>query len=161
MWHRIEIYLITKFETELKYIWLKYVTQNWNIFDNKIWNRIEIYLIKIFDAELKLEECPKWLALREVLDEIEEDIATSSIDLGSVRVLVAAQDDRTCSQLSQVRQGSHHCWLYFLFRARIKHLPHISEYLYASDSAIDLFYRLSVDWSSLISHWFDWFDLLS
>ena len=53
-----------------------------------------------------LEECPKWKVLREVLDEIGEDIKDADPALGPGRVLVAAQDDRTCSQIREVGTSS-------------------------------------------------------
>lgn len=46
-----------------------------------------------------IEECPKWRALKDVMDEIDEDCRTVGTELQSVRILVAAEDDRTCSQL--------------------------------------------------------------
>ena len=45
----------------------------------------------------KLEPCPKWDVLAEILDEIEKE---SNVD--EKKVLVCAVDDRTCYQLSQV-----------------------------------------------------------
>ena len=50
-------------------------------------------------TDLALEECPKWSALCEVLEEIREENSACD-DPG--RVLVAAADDRTCSQLKEV-----------------------------------------------------------
>ena len=46
-----------------------------------------------------LEECPKWKALGEIIAEIREHNDTSP-DPG--RVLIAAEDDRTCSQIREV-----------------------------------------------------------
>ena len=46
-----------------------------------------------------LEECPKWEALGEIIAEIREHNDTSP-DPG--RVLIAAEDDRTCSQIREV-----------------------------------------------------------
>lgn len=54
-------------------------------------------------APTLLEECPKWKVLREVLDEIEEENKKADESLGPGRVLIAAQDDRTCSQIKEVR----------------------------------------------------------
>ena len=48
-----------------------------------------------------LEECPKWEALGEVIAEIKEH-NDKSPDTG--RVLIAAEDDRTCSQIKEVRE---------------------------------------------------------
>jgi len=58
-----------------------------------------------------LEECPKWTALKEALEEIDEDhrsaLAADPADLEGrpVRVLVAAEDDQTCAQLREVGVG--------------------------------------------------------
>ena len=46
-----------------------------------------------------LEECPKWEALGEVIAEIREH-NDKSADPG--RVLIAAEDDRTCAQIREV-----------------------------------------------------------
>jgi len=54
------------------------------------------------DKEPALELCPKWKALSEVLREIDEDIKQMDSDLDPGRVLIAAEDDRTCSQLKEV-----------------------------------------------------------
>ncbi|XP_071117720.1 DNA repair endonuclease XPF-like [Haliotis cracherodii] len=48
-----------------------------------------------------LEECPKWQVLKEVLREIDEENKKCDPDLGPGRVLVCAEDDRTCSQLKE------------------------------------------------------------
>lgn len=48
---------------------------------------------------LVLEESPKWKLLSEVLDEIERDDAKNESKLGPGHVLIAAYDERTCSQL--------------------------------------------------------------
>ena len=52
-----------------------------------------------------LEECPKWAALREVLEEIngylEEEPGEGGVS-ATPSVLVAAADDKTCSQLKEV-----------------------------------------------------------
>ncbi len=55
------------------------------------------YLCLVID--ICLEECPKWSALSEVLAEIEK--LNSKTDKPG-RVVIAAADDRTCSQLKQV-----------------------------------------------------------
>ena len=55
----------------------------------------------------ELEECPKWKALADVLEEIEKENAEAPAELGPGRVLIAAEDDRTCSQLREVCVGSH------------------------------------------------------
>ncbi|XP_020615732.1 DNA repair endonuclease XPF-like isoform X2 [Orbicella faveolata] len=49
--------------------------------------------------KLVLEESPKWKLLAEVLDEIERDDAKNESKLGPGHVLIAAYDERTCSQL--------------------------------------------------------------
>ena len=60
-----------------------------------------------------LEECPKWHALKEVLEEIESynsqpegagPETDEKLGMGRGRVLVAAADDRTCNQLKEVSQ---------------------------------------------------------
>ncbi|XP_064626071.1 DNA repair endonuclease XPF-like [Lineus longissimus] len=51
--------------------------------------------------ELVLEECPKWQALKEVLKEIEDENKNADEELGPGKVLIAAEDDRTCSQIRQ------------------------------------------------------------
>jgi len=59
-------------------------------------------------SEPRLEENPKWAALRDVLDEIDEEnkrLATE--DQPQQRVLVVAVDDRTCSQIKQVGHVLH------------------------------------------------------
>jgi len=49
--------------------------------------------------DLVLEESPKWKLLADVLDEIERDDAKNDTKLGPGHVLIAAYDERTCSQL--------------------------------------------------------------
>ncbi|KAL7979151.1 hypothetical protein Chor_015175 [Crotalus horridus] len=51
--------------------------------------------------ELVLESSPKWEALGEVLKEIEKENANSEALGGPGRVLVCANDDRTCAQLKE------------------------------------------------------------
>lgn len=52
------------------------------------------------DSEgLVLEESPKWKLLAEVLEEIEQDDAKNESKIGPGHVLIAAYDERTCSQL--------------------------------------------------------------
>ncbi len=57
-------------------------------------------------GEPLLEECPKWGVLKEILEEIETDVKEDDqqgiAQQGAPRVLVAAQDDRTCNQLKEV-----------------------------------------------------------
>lgn len=48
---------------------------------------------------LVLEESPKWKLLADVLEEIERDDAKNDSKLGPGHVLIAAYDERTCSQL--------------------------------------------------------------
>ncbi|KAL5021200.1 hypothetical protein ScPMuIL_000355 [Solemya velum] len=52
------------------------------------------------DKEPPLEGCPKWEALSAILKEIEDDDPASD-RLDQRKVLVVANDDRTCSQLRQ------------------------------------------------------------
>lgn len=55
-------------------------------------------------VELLLEPCPKWKALKDVLAEIEKEHESATLtprDKG--RVLVVVEDDRTCTQLHDVR----------------------------------------------------------
>jgi DNA excision repair protein ERCC-4 len=54
--------------------------------------------------DMLLEISPKWTLLKEVLDEISTDIQSSPED--DVRVLVVANDDRTCSQLKEHISGN-------------------------------------------------------
>lgn len=63
-------------------------------------------------TELQFEECPKWLAVKDVLSEIETEIDKSlqlsedgDSDVHSVVgcVMIVAQDDRMCSQIRDVR----------------------------------------------------------
>ena len=49
-----------------------------------------------------MEVCPKWEALKNVLKEIEEENDRLREENGSGKVLVVAQDDRTCNQLKNV-----------------------------------------------------------
>jgi len=63
---------------------------------------------------VQFEECPKWLAIKEILSEIEADVDSSlqvSADddvllmlPGSDHILIAAKDDRICSQIQDVRR---------------------------------------------------------
>lgn len=50
--------------------------------------------------DIVLEECPKWSALSDIMKEIEEENEQAG-DLGPGRVLIAAEDDRTCSQIKE------------------------------------------------------------
>lgn len=50
-----------------------------------------------------LEPCPKWEALQEVMEEISEHNSKADGKYGPGRVLIAAEDDRTCAQLQEVR----------------------------------------------------------
>ena len=57
----------------------------------------------VLPPETKLEENPKWGALKDVLDEIDdENKRLAAENLPPQRVLVVAADDRTCSQIKQV-----------------------------------------------------------
>lgn len=51
-----------------------------------------------------MEECPKWSALKEVMEEIEADCRSADQEFQSVRILIIAHDDRTCSQIKSVSQ---------------------------------------------------------
>jgi len=58
--------------------------------------------------ELQFEECPKWLAVKDILSEIEAEIennhqASEANYSSAGRVMIAAQDDRMCSQIQDVR----------------------------------------------------------
>ena len=57
-----------------------------------------------FPSDPYLEESPKWLALQDVLSEIEEENNRMKEEHGGEmgRVLVAASDDRTCDQIKEV-----------------------------------------------------------
>ncbi|KAK3599865.1 hypothetical protein CHS0354_022437 [Potamilus streckersoni] len=48
-----------------------------------------------------LEVCPKWKALQDVVSEIEEENKSASQEMGPGRVLIAADDDHTCSQIKE------------------------------------------------------------
>ena len=62
-----------------------------------------IVFIYSSDMSPQLEECPKWEALGEVIEEIREH-NDKSADPG--RVLIAAEDDRTCSQIREVNSSA-------------------------------------------------------
>lgn len=49
-----------------------------------------------------LEECPKWKVLSEVLEEIEKDDKDFQKGGEPGKIVVAAQDERTCSQIKEV-----------------------------------------------------------
>ncbi|XP_033737580.1 DNA repair endonuclease XPF-like [Pecten maximus] len=53
------------------------------------------------DPEPVFELCPKWKVLSDVLKEIREDNSKQPADQDPGRVLIAAEDDRTCSQLRE------------------------------------------------------------
>ena len=58
-------------------------------------------------TELVLEECPKWQALKEVLEEIDGENERMKSECGDTgTVLVVAQDDRTCNQIKEVRTNT-------------------------------------------------------
>ena len=60
-------------------------------------------LFRFLFAESKIEENPKWGALKDVLDEIDDENERLAAEgLPPQRVLVVAADDRTCSQIKQV-----------------------------------------------------------
>ena len=62
--------------------------------------------------ELQFEECPKWLAVKDVLGEIEAEIENNRetcTNLSTCQVIIAAQDERMCSQIRDVRMQ----WNYF------------------------------------------------
>lgn len=50
----------------------------------------------------KLENCPKWKALQDILAEIRKENKSVDPKYGPGRVLIAAEDDRTCCQLREV-----------------------------------------------------------
>ncbi len=56
-----------------------------------------------FAEEPQLEESPKWQALTEVLEEIKD---LNKQDTNPGRVVIAAQDDKTCAQLKEVCSGN-------------------------------------------------------
>jgi len=73
-----------------------------------ITGRNKISCCHCIHAELQLEECPKWLAVTDVLSEIEAEIKNnpqiSANDYSSTcSIMIAAQDDRACSQIRDVR----------------------------------------------------------
>lgn len=49
-----------------------------------------------------LEESPKWEALRDILKEIKKENKNLGTEEEPGTVLIAAEDDRTCSQLKEV-----------------------------------------------------------
>ncbi|XP_052256550.1 DNA repair endonuclease XPF-like [Dreissena polymorpha] len=49
----------------------------------------------------QLEVCPKWTALGQVMEEIASHNAQAVRELGPGRVLIAAEDDRTCAQIRE------------------------------------------------------------
>ena len=68
-----------------------------------MYNFSAIFYFPILEPEL--EECPKWTALVEVLEEIKqenEERQKDGKDDDPGRVLVAAADDRTCNQIKEV-----------------------------------------------------------
>ncbi|XP_056018962.1 DNA repair endonuclease XPF-like isoform X2 [Ostrea edulis] len=54
------------------------------------------------EEEPVLEECPKWKALRDILKEIKTENKKLDPEDEAGAVLIAAEDDRTCSQLKEV-----------------------------------------------------------
>lgn len=53
-------------------------------------------------TEPVLEESPKWEALRDILKEIKKENKNLGTEEEPGTVLIAAEDDRTCSQLKEV-----------------------------------------------------------
>lgn len=53
-------------------------------------------------SEPVLEESPKWEALRDILKEIKKENKNLGTEEEPGTVLIAAEDDRTCSQLKEV-----------------------------------------------------------
>ncbi|XP_041359609.1 DNA repair endonuclease XPF-like isoform X2 [Gigantopelta aegis] len=58
------------------------------------------------NQEPVLEECPKWKVLSEILKEIDEENKKCDSNSDRGRVLICAEDDRTCNQLKEyLRDG--------------------------------------------------------
>lgn len=53
-------------------------------------------------TEPVLEESPKWEALRDILKEIKKENKNLGTEEEPGTVLIAAEDDRTCSQIKEV-----------------------------------------------------------
>lgn len=51
---------------------------------------------------MNLEENPKWKVLSEVLDEVEQEVRTNKNPMIRGRVLILANDDKTCTQLRHI-----------------------------------------------------------
>ena len=49
-----------------------------------------------------MEICPKWTALKEILEEIKKEEESSSEDVTHGRILIAPADHKTCKQISLV-----------------------------------------------------------
>ena len=71
---------------------------------------LQLDLNKMLFSDPFLEECPKWGVLKEVLEEIEEENQRmeAGVEQGAGAVLVAANDDRTCNQIREVRTPHVH-----------------------------------------------------
>ncbi|XP_077481213.1 DNA repair endonuclease XPF [Stigmatopora argus] len=82
---------------------------------------------------LVLEKSPKWEALTEVLQEIENENKKSPQDPG--RVLICASDDRTCAQLQQyIRHGAEWLLKRLYDRTLAQREPSAATYRYPSTS---------------------------
>ncbi|KAJ7377217.1 DNA repair endonuclease XPF [Desmophyllum pertusum] len=77
--------------------------------------------------ELVLEESPKWKLLADVLDEIERDDAKNDTKLGPGHVLIAAYDERTCSQLRDYLCDGGEAVLKHLYNKLIKNPTTVAE----------------------------------
>ncbi|XP_067027510.1 DNA repair endonuclease XPF-like isoform X1 [Acropora muricata] len=80
------------------------------------------------DSEgLVLEESPKWKLLAEVLEEIEQDDTKNESKIGPGHVLIAAYDERTCSQLRDYLCEGSEAVLKRLYNKMLKNLTTIGE----------------------------------
>nr|CAG4636872.1 EOG090X03DI [Ceriodaphnia reticulata] len=69
------------------------------------------------DAKPELEENPKWRALAEVMKEVQLEIDSQKSDevTPSTKILIVAEDDRTCHQLRQILESGSRDFLETLF----------------------------------------------
>lgn len=56
--------------------------------------------------ELLLEENPKWIALREIVSEVLEELKSLDEPLSANRILIVANDSHTCDQIKEVSSNN-------------------------------------------------------
>ncbi|PWN52772.1 hypothetical protein IE53DRAFT_311477 [Violaceomyces palustris] len=88
-----------------------------------------------FDVVPVLEELPKWSLLKEVLDEIEQEIHFTATDLcgpTNNTILIMTESDRTCSQVREILSSMDECPKEAPGRHLMEHL--LGDYLYWKSS---------------------------